>query len=122
MKVLLVDDSNPIAMVVSQMLKEAGHDVVRAKDGQDAVDIIMQDNNFQCILLDWNMPEMDGLEFLKYNQSNKIIDCPIIMMTTENKPEKIVLALQHGATEYIMKPFTKDILISKIESVVKSAA
>lgn len=122
MKVLLVDDSNSIAMVVGQMLKDAGHDVVRAKDGQDAVDIIMQDNNFQVILLDWNMPEMDGLEFLKYNQENNIIGCPIIMMTTENKPEKIVLALQHGAKEYIMKPFTQDILVSKIDSVTSSAA
>ena len=122
MKVLLVDDSNSIAMVVGQMLKGAGHDVVRAKDGQDAVDIIMQDNGFDVILLDWNMPEMDGLEFLKHNQEKKIIDAPIIMMTTENKPEKIMIALQHGAKEYIMKPFTQDILISKIESVVQSAA
>ncbi len=122
MKVLLVDDSNAIAMVVGKMLKDAGYEVVRAKDGQDAVDIIGQDNNFQVILLDWNMPEMDGLEFLKYNQENKIINCPIIMMTTENKPEKIVLALQHGAKEYIMKPFTQDILISKITSFSSTAS
>ena len=118
MKVLLVDDSNSIAMVVGQMLNDAGHEVARAKHGLDAVEIITKDSDFDVILLDWNMPEMDGLEFLKHNTENNLITCPIIMMTTENKPEKIVLALQNGAKEYIMKPFTQDILISKIETVV----
>ncbi len=118
MKILLVDDSNAISMAVSEMLKEAGHDVVRAVDGQDAVDILKQQNDFSAILLDWNMPNMDGLEFLQYNNENKLTTTPVIMMTTENKPDKIMKALEHGAKEYIMKPFTQDILISKIEATV----
>ena len=119
MKVLLVDDSNAIAMAVGQMLKDAGHDVVRAVDGEDAVNIVEQDNNFDVVLLDWNMPKMDGLEFLEYNLTNKTLTCPIVMMTTENKPDKIIKALEKGAKEYIMKPFTQDILISKIEAVTQ---
>ncbi len=122
MKVLLVDDSNSIAMVVGQMLKEVGHEVLRAKHGLDAVDILKQHADVDCILLDWNMPEMDGLEFLQHNKEHNVASCPIIMMTTENKPEKIVLALQNGAREYIMKPFTQDILVSKINSVTEGAA
>ncbi len=70
MKVLLVDDSNSIAKVVGQMLKDAGFDVIRATDGEDAVNILGQDNAFHAVLLDWNMPNMDGLEFLQYNQKN----------------------------------------------------
>lgn len=119
MKVLLVDDSNSICTLVAQMLQEGGHKSIRAKDGQDAVDILGQDNGFDLVLLDWNMPNMDGLEFLKYNQENSLVTAPIVMMTTENKPEKIMTALEHGASEYIMKPFTKDILFSKMEAVVK---
>jgi len=122
MKVLLVDDSNSIAMVVGQMLKEAGYDVSRARNGQDAVDMIAQDANFNVVLLDWNMPEMNGLEFLQYNAKNRILECPIIMMTNENKPEQIMLALENGASEYIMKPFTQDILTSKIVAVIGPVA
>ncbi|MBT4793535.1 MAG: response regulator [Halobacteriovoraceae bacterium] len=117
MKVLIVDDSNSIAMVVGQMLKTAGYEVERAKDGKDAINVIKENSNIEVVLLDWNMPEMDGLEFLQYNLEHKIVNGPIIMMTTENKPEKIMKALENGASEYIMKPFTQDVLITKIESV-----
>lgn len=117
MKVLIVDDSNSVAMVVAGMLEESGHEALRAKDGQDAITVLNQ-KNVDIILLDWNMPIMNGLEFLQFNLENKITKAPIVMMTTEDKPEKIIQALENGAVEYIMKPFTSDILISKINSVV----
>jgi two-component system chemotaxis response regulator CheY len=120
MKILIVEDSNSIAMVVAGMLKEAGKEPVRAVDGKDAIDVIKANPDIALILLDWNMPNMNGLEFLQYNQENSLIKAPIVMMTTENKPEKIMTALQHGAVEYIMKPFTVDILNSKIDSVLNS--
>jgi two-component system chemotaxis response regulator CheY len=118
MNVLLVDDSSTISKLVTQMLEDAGHNVVTACDGLDAVKVLKVNNKFDLILLDWNMPEMNGLEFLAFNNENKIVDCPIIMMTTENKPETIMKALSEGAVEYIMKPFTQDILISKMETVI----
>ena len=120
MNVLLVDDSNSIAMVVGQMLNDAGFQHERAKDGKEAIEIINKGIKFDAILLDWNMPEMDCLEFLKYNKENNLISCPIVMMTTENKPEKIIMAMENGAAEYIMKPFTPDILLSKLESVLNA--
>tara|TARA_B100001971_G_scaffold215190_1_gene259677 strand:- start:113612 stop:113986 length:375 start_codon:yes stop_codon:yes gene_type:complete len=114
MKFLIVDDSNAIALMVSEMLKEMGYTSDRAVDGNDAVKKLEADNSFDFILLDWNMPNMSGIEFLKYNYENHLTETPIIMMTTENKPENIREALMFGASEYIMKPFTKDIIESKI--------
>lgn len=122
MKVMIVDDANSIVMVVTQMLTEAGHESIRAKDGQHALELLQQEENVDLILLDWNMPNMSGIEFLKHNFDNNITNAPIVMMTTENKPDKIREALQYGASEYIMKPFTKDILLSKIKAVLDFAA
>lgn len=114
MKFLIVDDSNAIAMMVSEMLKEMGHSSERAVDGKEALKKIEENDDFDFILLDWNMPNMSGIEFLKYNYENHITNTPIIMMTTENKPDNIREALMFGASEYIMKPFTKDIIESKV--------
>ena len=122
MKVMIVDDSNSIVMVVSQMLTESGHESVMAKDGQHALEILENGEQVDLILLDWNMPNMSGIEFLKHNFEHSIVSCPIVMMTTENKPDRIREALQYGASEYIMKPFTKDILLSKIQTVIDFAA
>lgn len=122
MKILVIDDSNSIAMMVGQMIKELGHESYHAANGSDAVDMISQEDIFDLILLDWNMPVMDGLEFLKYNQEHSLTQTPIMMMTTENKPEKIMKALEHGAIEYIMKPFGKDVLESKISTLKNMAA
>ncbi|MEE2670192.1 MAG: response regulator transcription factor [Bdellovibrionota bacterium] len=122
MKILIVDDSNAIAMVVSEYIKELGFEAYHASNGKDAVDMISQDDNFDLILLDWNMPVMDGLSFLEFNQENDLTKSPIMMMTTENKPEKIMKALELGALEYIMKPFSKEILELKIQTLKKAAA
>ncbi|PIP93832.1 MAG: response regulator [Bdellovibrio sp. CG12_big_fil_rev_8_21_14_0_65_39_13] len=118
MKILIVDDSKPIFMMVSQMLKELGHDPIWAEEGQKAIQVLSEHPDVSLILLDWNMPVMNGLEFLQLNKEDKFFDHPIVMMTTENSPEKIQAALECGAADYIMKPFTSDILQSKIEMVI----
>lgn len=117
MKVLIVDDSKPIFMMVSQMLKDLGHEAVWAENGEDGVVKVGENADLGLVLLDWNMPVMDGLQFLQKNQSESFCNAPIVMMTTENKPEKIQEALKNGAVDYIMKPFTADILENKIEMV-----
>ena len=116
MKVMIVDDSKAIYMMVSQMLQEQGHEAVWAEDGVDACEKLAADK-VDLILLDWNMPNMSGPEFLEKNKAEKITAAPIVMMTTENKPDYIKKALQLGAVEYIMKPFTSDILEDKLELV-----
>ena len=116
---LIVDDSKPVCMMVSAMLNERNVENVRAENGQVAIDILKADHDIDLVLLDWNMPVMTGPEFLEYNKENKITTIPIVMMTTENKPEYIKQALMLGASEYIMKPFTADILFNKIELVLE---
>ena len=114
MKILIVDDSKAIFSMVSQMLQTGGHTSVWAEDGLKAIEKIKEDPGIELILLDWNMPNMNGLEFLEKNQSDHFTSVPIIMMTTENSPEFIRKALSLNASEYIMKPFTSDILLNKI--------
>ena len=103
--------------MVSQMLTELGHESIWAENGQDAFEKVSENGEIALVLLDWNMPVMDGLEFLQKNESESFCEAPIVMMTTENKPEKIQQALKHGASDYIMKPFTADILENKIDMV-----
>lgn len=118
LKALVVDDSKSIYMVVKEMLEEAGCNVTRAVNGKEACDVL-GNQKFDFVLLDWNMPEMNGPEFLKKNKNENLTNAPVLMMTTENAPDYIMKALELGAAEYIMKPFSKDILISKIEFALK---
>ncbi len=114
MRVLIVDDSKAIYLMVKEMLEEAGHESLWAEDGNAAVDFLKKDSNVDLILLDWNMPNMNGLEFLELNKKENFTTVPVVMMTTENKPDYIRKSLSLGAVEYIMKPFTSYILINKI--------
>lgn len=116
LKILVVDDSKPIYMMVEKLINNLGHDAVWAEDGQVAINKF-ESESFDCVLLDWNMPVLDGLQFLIQNEKDKFCKCPIIMMTTVNDPEKIGQAISHGASEYIMKPFTEDILENKFQMI-----
>lgn len=118
MKVLIVEDSKAISNMVAQMLNQNSMDTEIAENGQVALDLIDKGSQFDLILLDWNMPVMDGEQFLQAVQGKNV--GPIVMMTTENKIEKIQKALGLGASEYIMKPFTIEILLEKI-NIVKAA-
>lgn len=115
MKVLIVDDSKPILSMVTEMLNTLGHEACTALNGQIAFDMLKETSDIDLVLLDWNMPVMTGLEFLEKNRAEAAFTVPVFMMTTEKSPEKIQKALENGASDYIMKPFTPDILESKIE-------
>ena len=117
MKVLIVDDSKVIHMAVGEMLVKEGHSFCSAYDGLEAIDLIKKSGDVDLILLDWNMPNMNGAEFLEASNKDNFTDAIIVMMTTENKMEKITKALSLGAEEYIMKPFNDEILNSKIKIV-----
>jgi len=112
---LVVDDSRMIRRVASRILKDLKFEISEAENGQDAIDkcrIDMPD----AILLDWNMPVMDGLDFLKELRSEAGGDAPVVVFcTAERDVEKITEAIEAGADEYIMKPFDSDIIESKFE-------
>ncbi len=99
MRVLIVNDSKAIFMMVSEMLQEKGHIGVWAEDGVKAVEYLEQNQDIDVILLDWNMPNMNGSEFLEKNLSDSFTKNPIIMMTTENKPDYIQKVLSLGVVD-----------------------
>ena len=114
---LVVDDSKVIRKVARRILEELGFQVVEAVDGQDALDKSRVDTP-DAVLLDWNMPVMDGLEYLKALRALEGVDQPIVVFcTTENDMSHIRIAIEAGANEYIMKPFDREIIEAKFSQV-----
>jgi len=122
MKVLLVDDSRTMRNIQKSALAQIGYsDITEACDGQDALSRV----NAQIpdlILLDWNMPNMDGLTFLKaFRTSNK--ETQVIMVTTESEKSRVVEAIKAGVNNYLVKPFTPEQLNQRItETLAKRKA
>jgi two-component system chemotaxis response regulator CheY len=111
---LVVDDSRVIRKVARRILEDLGFETAEAADGVEAMAWCRTDMP-EAILLDWNMPAMDGLEFLKQLRKTPDGDRPVVVFcTVENDPEHINEALEAGADEYIMKPFDGDIIQSKL--------
>ena len=119
MKALVVDDSKAIRMILGRTLKEMGYQVREAANGKDAVEVMaFEGDSVSLVLADWNMPEMNGLELLKYlRQRPEYTSLPIVMVTTEAELEHMTAALEAGANEYVMKPFTKEILLDKLHLI-----
>jgi two-component system chemotaxis response regulator CheY len=116
-KALVVDDSRAVRMILAKTLKELGFEVREAANGREALEIIEAEKTaVTLVLADWNMPEINGLELLKQLRKDPALSSlVVIMVTTETELEQMEAALQAGANEYIMKPFTKDILIEKLQ-------
>ena len=110
---LIVDDSRVIRMVARKILQELSFQTSEAENGQQALDACLAAMP-DAVLLDWNMPVMSGIEFLKALRQVPGGDRPIVVFcTTENDIEHIQQAIEAGANEYIMKPFDSDILLAK---------
>jgi two-component system chemotaxis response regulator CheY len=118
-KALVVDDSRAIRMILARTLKELGFEVREAANGREALEVIeVEKTAVTLVLADWNMPEMDGLEMLKRLRRNpELASLVVVMVTSETDLDQMVAALEAGANEYIMKPFTRDILVEKLELV-----
>jgi two-component system chemotaxis response regulator CheY len=118
-KALVVDDSRTIRIIVGRTLKELGYEVCEAGNGKEALKVMAAEKAaVNLVLADWNMPEMNGLELLKQLRLDpELASLKILMVTTENELDHMVSALAAGANEYVMKPFTKDILREKLELV-----
>jgi two-component system, chemotaxis family, chemotaxis protein CheY len=116
MKALVVDDSRVVRILLSQMLKDVGFtEVAQAKDGKEAMAYFGSNTDTRLALVDWNMPEMDGIELVEAVRQNRTLDDVCLMMvTTESEMSQVERALALGANEFVMKPFTKDVITDKL--------
>lgn len=115
MKFLVIDDSRAIRSVITRMLTQMGHEHAAVGNGREALDALAAQGPFDVALVDWNMPVMNGIEFVEAVRSNHEHDeMRIMMITTETEVERIEQALSRGADEYLMKPFTFEALVDKL--------
>jgi len=116
-KALVADDSRAVRMILVRTLKQLGYEVQEAANGREALEAIEAGNSgVKLLLADWNMPEINGLDLLKRLRRNPALSSlAVVMVTTETEIEHIAEALEAGANEYVMKPFTQDILVEKLQ-------
>lgn len=124
LKFLIVDDSVTMRRIVVNSLKTIGHDLfTEAADGREALVKLTADDTINFVITDWNMPDVSGLELVKAIRTNpKYGSIPILMVTTRGLKEDIVEALQAKVNNYIVKPFTPQILREKIEQIIGTPA
>lgn len=117
MKILLVDDSKTMRNIQKSILRQLGH--TELEEAQDGLDALSKAGAFdpELLLVDWNMPNMDGLTFVKqYRAQGK--RQPIIMVTTEAEKSRVVEAIKAGVNNYVVKPFTPDVLSARIDETL----
>jgi len=114
MRALIVDDSRFVRGYLRGLLEEKGIECAEAADGQQGIDHLHTDVNFDLALVDWNMPVMNGLDMLKQLRAEGYGDVKVMMVTTEAENDFILRALDAGASEYLMKPFDDEALTEKL--------
>jgi two-component system chemotaxis response regulator CheY len=116
-KALVVDDSRTIRIIIRKILIELGYEVREAANGVEALTVLdSEKGGIKLVLADWNMPEMNGLDLVKQLRLNPAFQSlKVLMVTTETEMDQMASALAAGANEYVMKPFTKDILTEKLD-------
>jgi len=115
-RAMVVDDSRATRMILSNMLVESGFDVLQAPNGKVALDLMNRDGaSLNLVTVDWNMPEMSGLDFvLAVRARPEFARVHLLMITTETEVEMMCRALEAGADEYLMKPFTVEAVRDKL--------
>lgn len=115
MRALIVDDSKSMRMILRNILREVGLEAIEAGDGREALQRLNAGEEVDLMLVDWNMPVMNGYELICAVRSNPLLgNMRIMMVTTETSADQVQKALAAGANEYAMKPFTKDVLLEKL--------
>ena len=122
MRALIVDDSRFVRGYVRSLLEAKGIECEEAGDGQAALELVLAGQPFDVALVDWNMPVMSGVEFTRHLRARPDGQTvPILMVTTRSSREDIVAAVEAGVNNYILKPFTPQVLKEKIELLLQDA-
>ena len=115
MLALVIDDSRTTRMIIGNILREIGLDVLEAANGLEALEQMKRHPEIELMLVDWNMPEMNGFDLIRAIRAEHAHDAVrILMVTSEAQGEQVNRALRAGANEYLMKPFNKDVLLAKL--------
>lgn len=117
MRALIVDDSRAIRTILKKFLTSEGFQTLfEAANGAEALDALRKNGTVHLALVDWNMPLMNGLEFISALRANPAYDgVRVMMVTTEAEASQVARALEAGANEYVMKPFTNEVLRGKLD-------
>ena len=116
MRALVIDDSQAVRRIIGNIMKRLGYDTIEAGNGLEGLSQLEAHGLQDIVLVDWNMPEMNGLEFIKAVRAIPAYgDMPIMMITTETEMDNISQAFLAGVNEYVMKPFDKDMILEKLQ-------
>ncbi|MGC2062649.1 MAG: chemotaxis response regulator CheY [Thermodesulfovibrionales bacterium] len=118
MKILVVDDFSTMRRIVKNILKQLGYEnIEEAEDGVQGFSKLKA-GGFHFVVSDWNMPNMDGLEMLtKIRSDSELKDLPVLMVTAEAEKDKVITAIKAGVNNYVVKPFTAEILKEKMDKI-----
>jgi two-component system chemotaxis response regulator CheY len=116
---LVIDDSRAMRMIVGKFLREVGFEVIEAGNGREALEVLdAAEHPVALALVDWNMPEMNGYEFVvAVRDRPQLDDLRLMMVTTETERDNVARAIEAGADEYLMKPFTQETITGKLRSL-----
>lgn len=118
MKALVIDDSRAIRMILPRILRECGYDVTEAEHGKEALSKLEGIDDLGLVMVDWNMPEMNGYDFLcTFRGMGRYAKTPLVMVTSESEEEQVGQAITAGASGYITKPFTREVVREQLSGM-----
>jgi len=118
MHALIVDDSRAMRHILRKIVEPMGFQIAEAGNGLEGLERLNEIPNMELVLVDWNMPEMNGFEFVKAVRANPAYTgMKLVMVTTETEPSKMARALMAGVDEFLMKPFTSEMLLDKLQLI-----
>lgn len=122
MKILIVDDSRIMRNILKNIVRELDRDDIRIFEAEDGVEAyeILEKHTLDLLLLDWNMPRLDGLELVRKMRANVEYDIvPVLMITSEAAKYNVIEAIKEGVNDYIVKPVSEDNLLQKIKNILE---